>query len=806
MKRKIKHLYMRKILFIIILIIYSIPLFSQEDSSSIFTVKGKIVSSETKEPLEYATVIFKNSTIDSLAYGSVTNAKGFFTLDIRQGNYNAFAEFYSFKTKQLSISSINKNLNLGNIELEVDTEVLDEIEIVAEKKAIEYKANKLIANIAKDISSSGSTAIDVLNNVPSVTLDLDGNIKLRGQSNVTVMINGRVSSFSKTEALKNLPANSIQKIEVITNPGASYNASYSSIINIILKKGKDEGFNASITGTIGENDIYGGLVNLSYKTKSVNVYTNTSLYHNNPVREANYNNTYFVNGNIDSYLNESSIYDSNEEGFYSNNGIDFYLSEFSTLSTTINYTNLDYKSKTLTNTDFLNNSQQNTASNQRIYNRDFDDEIVEYTVEYKQLFKKEGKSFTSFFSHYKDVELFDKNVLNSNISFNNSEVDENNKLNHTEVEVKYANTIKDASSYLIGFNGNYGKTDFRYGASLNSKHIDYKDDTNAFFAEFEHQAEKLYVGVGLRSEFATINMDYLNTNTSVSKKYSDLFPSSYLEYTINDLKTVALSYSSGIYKPGYYELQPFEEKVSETSSFKGNEQITPMYYHFVDLTYAYFGNVISFIPKISYNRYNNYWQNVTFETGEKINGASKILTSPFNLDHVNYVGIDVTTLISASSNLDFTANINLYNFETVGTIEIEDINNNTILFNHDYNSFNGNFSLLAQLKIPKVFNIQTNINHTLKSKQAFSTRKAFSYASLAISKDMFQKNGTLSFTINDIFNSNEENRNRFDTNYFSKSIVKNKYRTIKLSFTYRFNQSKAERKINFDKKDTKPKY
>ena len=305
-------------------------------------------------------------------------------------------------------------------------------------------------------------ATDVLNNIPSVSLDLDGNITLRGQSNVTVMINGRVSSLSKTEALKNLPANSIQKIEVLSNPGASYNASYSSIINIILKKGKDEGLNASVTGTIGEKDIYGGLLNLSYKTKHVNIFTNTSLYHNNPVKKANYYNTYFINNIVDSYLNEKSLFDSDENGFYSNNGIDFYISELSTLSTAVNYTNLKYKSKTLTNTDFLNSDKLNTTSNQRTFKRNFDDDIIEYSAEYKQLFKKEGQSITGFFSHYNDVELFDRNIINSNNAFNINQANENNDLNHSEVELKYANTIKNASNYLIGFNGNYGKTNFRF--------------------------------------------------------------------------------------------------------------------------------------------------------------------------------------------------------------------------------------------------------------------------------------------------------------------------------------------------------
>ena len=246
---KIKKSFMRK--FILLFSLFShLALLSQ--STNEITISGKIIDKSIQKPLAYASIIFEDLDSINTKYGGITNDRGNFSFHLPKGNYKVTVSFISFKSTELTKTSFSKSYSLGTIELESDIENLNEINIVARKKPIEYKANKLIANIGKDISGAGGMATDVLNNIPSVSIDLDGNILLRGQQNVTVMINGRVSSFSKAEALKSLPANSIDKIEVISNPGASYSASYSSIINIILKKGKDQGFNASITSTIGQ--------------------------------------------------------------------------------------------------------------------------------------------------------------------------------------------------------------------------------------------------------------------------------------------------------------------------------------------------------------------------------------------------------------------------------------------------------------------------------------------------------------------------------------------------------------------------
>ena len=223
---------MRKVILLLILIVPTL-LFSQKKKSEIYTVSGKILDAITKKPIEDATIIFKDTDSTQIKCGAITNQHGIFSIDVIEGNYYASGEFLSYKLKKLNISTITRDLNIGSVELEIDTEFLNEIEVVSEKRGIEFKTNKMVFNVERDISSAGSSATEILNNIPSISVDPDGGVSLRGQNGVTVMINGKTSSMSKNDALKSLPAGSIEKIEVITNPGAKFKASSNGVINII---------------------------------------------------------------------------------------------------------------------------------------------------------------------------------------------------------------------------------------------------------------------------------------------------------------------------------------------------------------------------------------------------------------------------------------------------------------------------------------------------------------------------------------------------------------------------------------------
>ncbi len=301
-------------------------------------------------------------------------------------------------------------------------------------------------------------------------------------------------------------------------------------------------------------------------------------------------------------------------------------------------------------------------------------------------------------------------------------------------------------------------------------------------------------------------MDYINLNTVQNNTYNDLFPSVSLDYAFNDLKSLSFSYKKGIQRPIPSIMRPFEEKISETSSYIGNEKIKPIYFDYSNLSYVFSNEKITLSTALFFQRFNDPWQIVTFETGEQINGIPKIITTTKNIGKADKYGIDITSTLKISNMLNFTAYAIIYNFDITASFETINTNNEAITLNYNNVSFEGDFSLLTQLKIPNIFNFKINAKHSLKSEGSYYNKKAYTFASAAINKDLFDKNATLSLTVDDIFKSKTTDRNRFDTNYFSKSIIKNKYRTIILSFIYRFNQSEKDRRIDFESKDINPNY
>lgn len=793
---------MRIILVLLILLLNPALSFSQ-NKPQIYTISGKIVDAATKKPLEDATIIFKSIDSNQIKFGGITNQRGNFSIDVEEGTYNVTTEIISYKTKKLNISTISRDYNIGTIYLEIDSFLLNEINITAEKKALTIKPNKQIFNISNDPAAASSTTTEILSKLPSVNVDLDGNIQLRGQSNVTILINGKLSSFSKSEALKTIPASSIQDVVVITNPGARYRASSSGVINIILKKGKDKGLNSSLTLNGGYNDYYGGLFTLNHKSKKVNFYSNTSFLKRNPIKETSILNEYFNNGSTIGFMNEDRITRGNGNVLSSYVGFDFSLSRKSKLTTSLKYTYINDINETNTLSNFFDENNIFTDVNIRFNDGTFKDEIFEFIVDYELEFNKDGQKLKSSLTYSNDVEKYNNVFSNTNINFLNEDYLEKNTLNNTTAELTFINPIGETAELQIGYLGEFGYTPFTYNGTVNNSQINFNDTNHSFFVNFSKQVGEFYYELGLRSEFLQYKIDYLNQNSTLKKQFDNLFPSAYVEYAFSDTKNLSFSYSKSYIPVGYSYLQPFEQRISETVSFKGNENLNPMFSDHFNLSYLVNGNNLTFSIAAYYNNYNDYYQLVTFESGEQVNGLNKLMISPFNFGNLEQLGVDVTGIIKVNNMLNFTGNANLFNSKQTGILNIVDSNNNPITRDYSNSSLEGSLSFSTKLKIPNVFEFQTNIKHILPVNGAFSVRKAYSYVGLAISKDIINKQATIGLSSSDLFNSMNANRNRYDIDYFSASTQYNKYPTILMSFTYRFNQKKQDRLIDFKKKEVK---
>jgi hypothetical protein len=258
----------KKLFFLFLLIVST---YNTAQQNSLFIITGVIIDSESSIPLEYATISVLSSDNSKILYGGITDLDGNFNLEVSRGLFDIKIEYISFKQKLLKNVDISNSLDLGIIELSIDENILDEVEVIGEKTEIQIKLDKTVYNIGKDLTLKGSSVSDVLDNLPSIEVDIEGNVSLRGNQSVRILINGKPSGLvgiSSNEALKQFPSESVEKVEVITSPSARYNAEGTAgIINIILRRSKLAGLNGSLALNTGDPKRYGASANINFRTK-----------------------------------------------------------------------------------------------------------------------------------------------------------------------------------------------------------------------------------------------------------------------------------------------------------------------------------------------------------------------------------------------------------------------------------------------------------------------------------------------------------------------------------------------------------
>ena len=404
---------MKKILLFFILI-SSALLHAQENK---FFITGTVSDPETNSPLEYSTISVFKANSEEIINGVITDYNGEFSIEVSKGNYDLKFEYISFKTKYLRNINIENSLNLGLIELSIDENILNEVEVIGEKTEIEIKLDKTVYNIGKDLTLKGSSVSDVLDNLPSVEVDIEGNVSLRGNESVRILINGKPSGLvgiSSNEALKQFPSESVEKVEVITSPSARYNAEGTAgIINIILRKSKLTGFNGSLSLNSGYPERYGVSANLNYRTKKLNFFNN--IGYNTRISKGSFVNEteYYTDQPINNFLNEDGVRDSERNSNYLNTGIEYFISD----KTSVVGSYVSRKSDGFTNN--TNNVNQNfnaiSKFSERLEKETEIDDTNEFSVNLTHDFNKEGHVLTMDYQKEKSSENENGFISNSQL-------------------------------------------------------------------------------------------------------------------------------------------------------------------------------------------------------------------------------------------------------------------------------------------------------------------------------------------------------------------------------------------------------
>lgn len=814
---------MKKIKFAVLLVLFftSFYNYAQQAPAGKNKVKvtGKVFEKVSKQPLEYATISIMAPNDTKVIAGGITNPKGEFEVAVAPGTYDIKIEFISFKSTEIKGKTISEDTSLGVVNLSEDAAQLNEVVVRAEKSTVEIKLDKKVYNVGQDMMVKGGTVSDVLDNVPSVSVDTEGNVSLRGSDNIRILIDGRPSNaINIAEALRQLPADAIDKVEVITNPSARYDAEGGSgLINIILKKGKNQGFNGTFIASTGIPETYGLSANLNYKTEKLNYFTTAGYNYRTNEGGGGTTSEYFdkTTGATTGFLDEDRDTKRTRDGFNGRAGIEWVINKTTFWTNAINYQKNTGEDTDIINYQNFDADRNFTGTSYRLNNGDTGSENVEFTSNLIKNFNDKGHKLTADFSISRNTDDSDSKISGSD-NFNNTLNDQVQK--QVLLQADYVLPLGKGSQFEAGYKGSFGDLNNEYyvtdanGEIPNlSNNLEYKENINALYTSYGFKVNKFSYLFGLRWEDTNIEVNLLNTNDFNTKKYNNLFPSAFISYEISDQSNFTASYSKRLSRPRGRFMNPAVNYSSNVNIFQGNPDLDPSLTDKYDIGYIKRWDKVTFNTSAYFEDTKDVFSFVRFPTGEvvtpdgeivtpapgeTIDGIPVIKSTPINLGKEQKFGFEFTLNYTPFKWWRLNSNFNFYNVKTTGENSYTDTNGELVVQNLD-NQANSWFARISS-KITLPYKIDWQLTGMYNGEQKTAQGKNLGMFGLntAFSKDVLKDKATIAFNISDVFNSRIMKSYTYLEYQTSYGEMQFRKRQFNLSFTYRFNKPKNEREKN----------
>ncbi|KFF16929.1 outer membrane beta-barrel family protein [Flavobacterium hydatis] len=807
-----------QLIIMLVFLFTSMLSFAQQPEGQRVKVKvtGKVVEKTTNQPLEYATITLVNAKNPKAIAGGITNNKGEFSVDAIPGVYDIKIEFISFKVVEIKQKKITENTDLGQVGLSEDTNQLNEVVVRAEKSTVEIKLDKKVYNVGQDMIVKGGTVSDVLDNVPSVSVDTEGNVSLRGSDNIRILIDGRPSNaINVAEALRQIPADAIDKVEVITNPSARYDAEGGSgLINIILKKGKNQGFNGTFIASTGIPETYGVSANANYKTEKLNYFTTAGYNYRTNEGGGLTNSEYFnPDGSIKNFLNEDRDTKRIRKGFNGRAGVEWAITPTTFWTNAINYQKNSGEDRDLINYNNYDNGYNFTKSTYRLNDGVTGSGNVEYTSNLIKNFNDKGHKLTADLSISRNTDDGNSLITGSD-NFNNTLNDQVQK--QVQIQADYVLPIKEGSQFEAGYKGSFGDLNNEYyvlddqGEKIGnlSNTLEYKENINAIYTQYGFKVNKFSYLFGLRWEDTNIQVNLLDTNEYNTKKYNNLFPSAFISYAISDQSNFSASYSKRLSRPRGRFMNPATNYSSNINIFQGNPDLDPSLTDKYDIGYimrwdkvtfntsAYLEDtkdVFSFVRSPTGDVVDSDGDVVTPTPGQPVEGIPVILSKPINLGKEQKFGFEFTLNYTPYKWWRINSNFNFYNVKTTGNNSYIDATGVEVVQNLDNQANSWYARINSKLTLPYKIDWQLTGMYNGAQKTAQGKNLGQFGMNTAFSKDILKDKATVAFNISDIFNSRIMRSYTYLEDQTSYSEMQFRKRQFNLSFTYRFNKPKNER-------------
>jgi ferric enterobactin receptor len=770
-------------------------------------ITGKITENQTSAPLGYASIRLFKSSDSTFVSGAITDETGAFVVDIAPGTYYALSEFIGYKpqkTSGIQLTAANSPLNIGNIKLATSARTLDEVTVQAEKSTMELSLDKRIFNVGKDLANAGGTAADILTNIPSVAVDVDGNVSLRGSGNVRILIDGKPSglvSIKGGSGLQQLQGNIIERVEIITNPSARYEAEgMGGIINIVLKKERKEGFNGSFDLITGNPTNFGVAANVNYRKKNLNFFVNyTVSFRNTPGRNTLYQELY---RNDSTFVSERKMTSKlRGQNNSARGGIDYYFNSKNVLTGAYTYriskgkrfSNLDYS-------DYLSNLGNLTGRTHRTQDESETEPNSEYALTYKKTFDRKGREFTA------DVRYLD-NWEDSDQYYGQQSYKPDGSKTSTPFLLQRAVNFETEKQLL--FQADYvhpfakdGK--FEAGARSSSRDMTndyavtqqtdagwipvagltndflYNERINAAYGIVGNKTGKFSYQAGLRVEWTGVTTTLKQTNQVNERKYANMFPSVHVTYDLAKQNALQLSFSRRVRRPQYNDLSPFATYSDNRNFWSGNPDLNPEFTNAFEVGHIKYMEKGSLSSSVYYRHTNG--KIVSIKTVQS-NGNS--FTRPENLGTEDSYGAEFTTSNTLYAWWKLDGSVNFFRSMIDGTKVDQSYKSDT------YSWF---VRTTSRFTLWKTTDLQLRGNYEAPQKTPQGRRKALATLDLAASRDVMKGKGTLTLSVLDVFNSRRYRSITEGANFYTVSNSQGRLRQINLTLNYRLHQAKKKAK------------
>jgi outer membrane receptor protein involved in Fe transport len=772
------------------------------------SVTGKIIDSSSSLPLSFATVTIYLSQEKKMIDGNITDQEGAFSIDLPYGSYYALIEFMgydAYETVPFELNRQNQSHDLGDIKIGSSTSNLDEVVVQGEKNRMELSLDKRIFNVGNDLTNVGGSASDILMNLPSVSVDPEGNVRLRGSDNVRILIDGKPSglvSFKGSSGLQQLPASLIETVEVITNPSARYEAEgMAGVINIVLKKEDNQGFNGSFEVIAGDPTNLGLSANLNYRHNKINWFINYGVAHRKlPNRGSLYQEVYGEDTTFILKQNNKGVVTSLNNNVRA--GLDYYFNEKSILTGSYLLRRSDaHRILDIRYEDYLFSDNNPVGYSTRRQVEDEKEPHSEANLSYKKSFGQKGHEFTAGITYLDYWENSDQLYTQSFFQPDGREEPAKSVVQtalNDEFErqwlfqVDYTKPIGEEGNFEAGLRSSFRnmENDFvvseqnEMGNFVPFQGMDdiflYQENIHAVYGILGNKNNKFSYQGGLRAELTDVTTTLVKTNEINPRDYINFFPSAHLTYSFTPENAFQLSYSRRVRRPVYNDLSPFVTFSDARNYFSGNPDLEP------EFTNAYEMGHIKYLEKGSLFS-TLYYRSTT----DKINrirsvdeeGNSRTITQ--NLLSEKAMGAEFTTDYSLNDWWNMDLNFNFF---------YADIDGSNILEEYKVNTYSWFARYSSRFNFSNGVEVQLRGNYDARQKTAQGVRKSLFYADVSASKDVFKGRGTLILNIMDLLNSR---RNRYISEgpgFYTVGDSQRTVRQINLSLNYRIKQSKQSPK------------